>query len=1130
MTLIDTPRDAATQRQVDAANPRNSTWLSANAGSGKTRVLTDRVARLLLDGLDPQNILCLTYTKAAASEMQNRLFKRLGAWAMMDGDGLARDLSALGVAGGISPDRLREARTLFARAIETPGGLKIQTIHSFCAGLLRRFPLEAGVSPQFTEMEDRAAQLLRAEVVDEMASGAQAGLVDALARRFTGEDLGKLLAEMTSKRDAFVSAPDDAALCDMFDLPPDLCRDDALKLALQPGDAAIAKALCEVLTTQSATYQKFAEALGPVDCDLPDWAGYNTLCDLFLYKSGENQGRSKSINFPQASHKKVVEAVAHMIEDVHGWMDRVEAAQSMLHALSALDRTRALYAFAGAFVPAYEDRKLRRGMLDFDDLIRKARALLTDPHVAAWVLFRLDGGIDHILVDEAQDTSPDQWAVVERLTQEFAAGEGSHPERQRTIFVVGDKKQSIYSFQGADPEAFDEMRDHFATELVKAGPSLHALSLEHSFRSSAAILRVVDSTFTEEHREGLGDEVFHLPFKDRLPGRVDLWPAIEKSEDSDEGREWTDPVDRPGEKHHSVLLAERIADAVKRMVETDTIPAATEEKGYAQRRISEGDILILVQRRSELFSEIIRACKERGLRVAGADRLKVGAELAVRDIAALLSFLALPEDDLSLAAALKSPLFGWTEQQLYTLAQGREQGAYLWASLRAASAAHPDTLSVLDDLRRQADFLRPYDLIERILTRHRGRKNLLGRLGTEAEDGIDALLSQALAYERSEVPSLTGFLGWMETDALEIKRQMDSAGDRIRVMTVHGAKGLEAPIVILPDTAKRPVRINEELLRSGDRVVWKTAAATMPPSMRALRDKAIAAQERERRRLLYVAMTRAETWLIVCGAGETGEGGDSWYGMVDNGIRAAGAGLHPFTFGDGLRLDYLGWAGLPVVEKAALPKLETVLPRFAEVAAPPRAPVPPSPSDLGGAKIIGDADEGDAEVALANGRLVHLLLEHLPDLAVQDRPRIGRALMAGADDAPLVTDTDRLVDDVCRMIVSPDLADIFNPAALAEVEITATLNGTRMHGVIDRLLIDADRILAIDFKTNRIVPEQPDRVPEGLLRQMGAYHALLAEVYPGRRIDTAILWTHTGRLMPLPEDMVSDALARVTVP
>jgi ATP-dependent helicase/nuclease subunit A len=1118
----------ATRAQIDAADPTASTWLSANAGSGKTRVLTDRVARLLLDGVEPQNILCLTYTKAAASEMQNRLFKRLGEWAMMGDAALTADLAELGVIRHVA---LTHARTLFARALETPGGLKIQTIHSFCAGVLRRFPLEAGVSPQFSEMEDRAAELLRAEVVDTMAEGPDVTVVDAIARYLSDAKLDGFTAEIARHADAFATVPADSDLAMSFGLAADAVAEDAVGIAFVGNEAALSKDIAKAAVSLPNTYTKFAAALGTMDLADPGVADLQTAFRLFLYAKPRT---SKSVNFPQSNHRTAVDAFAHLIDDLHAWMDRTESAWQHQLAVSALDRTRALYAFATRFVPAYEARKLALGVLDFDDLIRKTKALLTDPAVAAWVLFRLDGGIDHILVDEAQDTSPDQWAVIETLAREFASGEGARPDRQRTIFVVGDKKQSIYSFQGADPEAFDRMQAHFDGELGKVAKRLNKWALAHSFRSSPAILRLVDLTFKGDRAEGLEKEVLHRAVKSDMPGRVDLWPAIAPAKDEKEDRRWFDPVDTVGAHHHTVQLASQIAREIERLTREETIPVEIGKTGAYQRRpITPGDFLILVRgRKSGLFARIIRACKQIGLSVAGADRLAIGQELAVKDIAALLRFLALPEDDLSLAAALRSPLFGWSEQQLFTLAHHRPKDSFLWQVLRDQDSRHPETLAILRDLRRQADFLRPYDLIDRILIRHGGRTALLARLGEEAEDAIDALLAQALAYERSAVPSLTGFLNWMDTDDIEIKRQMDAAGDRIRVMTVHGAKGLESPIVILPDTAKRPNEIRDEVLPAGPHVVWRTNKDEAPVAMLPIRAEIEARQERERRRLLYVGMTRAEKWLIVCAAGDVGSGAESWYGMVADGMSHAGAVDHDFGFGTGQRLAHLDWTARDRVEIAKAPAPDPVIPDFAEIGSVSRPEKPLAPTDLGGAKILaGDPSETDQDTALARGRLIHLLLEHLPGWPESERARIGQALVDGDPDAAGLVETGTLLADVLGLLALPDLAPLFGPDALTEVDVTAALPelaGRRIHGTIDRLVIDETSVLAIDFKSNRLVPDTPEDVPEGLLRQMGAYQSALAQIYPGKTVSTAILWTVNGQLMPLSPQMSLSALSRTT--
>ncbi len=1112
-------RNPASQRQVDAADPHNSTWLSANAGSGKTRVLTDRVARLLLEGVSPQNILCLTYTKAAAAEMQNRLFKRLGAWAMMADDALRKDLKDLGVDRTIDTTQLRDARTLFARAIETPGGLKIQTIHSFCAGVLRRFPLEAGVSPQFREMEDRAAELLRADVMDQMVGGDDAHLFQDLLTHFSGDDLGQLTAEIASKRGFFEKDLDEAALREALDLHPGLTLDILMEHTLSDTDLARVKSLRAICHTGSTNDQKAATKLDSLSTGKqPTPSDLALLENVFL--TGEKAATPFGAKVGSFPTKALRESHPDLMAEIEALMIRVQDARNDRLALAALTRTKAIHAFGAAFIPAYEARKLKMGALDFDDLIRKTQALLTERDVAQWVLFRLDGGIDHVLVDEAQDTSPTQWAVIERLTQEFAAGEGAQPERKRTIFVVGDKKQSIYSFQGADPAAFDKMKSLFSVAHAAAAKPFEETSLDHSFRSSQAVLSVVDETFVRDRATGMDDRLNHIAFKENMPGRADLWPVIEKSE-KDDTRNWYDPVDEPSETDHTVLMANRVADQIKHMIASETIPVEIGDSGtYQKRPITEGDFLILVQRRSDLFAEIIRACKKAGLSIAGADRLRVGAELAVKDLAALLNFLALPEDDLSLAAALRSPLFSWSEQDLFTLAHHRPDKGFLWPALRDAD--HPGTLSILNDLRSAADFLRPYDLIARILTRHDGRRKLLARLGPEAEDGIDALLTQALAYESIGVPSLTGFLAWMQTDDLEIKRQMDNQGDRIRVMTVHGAKGLEAPIVILPDTAKRPIRINDELLPAGDKLIWKTPAPESAPAVNTLRDQVIARQAQERLRLLYVAMTRAEKWLIVGAAGDVGEGDASWYNIVADGMQQRGDIDAKSGDLEIKRVAHLDWDAPDLITQTTTQKSEVSIPGFGPA---PKAisTKPVSPSDLSGAKIMpGDPGGDDQDAAKERGTRIHSLLEHLPLALPENRMALGQRLIGPNDD--------ELITEVVTLLATPGLSHLWDNAALTEVDITADIPPIgRVLGAIDRLIIRPDSILAVDYKSNRLVPDQPAQTPLGLLRQMAAYHAALTQTYPNRNIEIAILWTQTAKLMPLPPDLLHEALNSVTV-
>jgi ATP-dependent helicase/nuclease subunit A len=658
----------------------------------------------------------------------------------------------------------------------------------------------------------------------------------------------------------------------------------------------------------------------------------------------------------------------------------------------------------------------------------------------------------------------------------------------------------------------------FEDKIEGASKLFQRRSLDYSFRSSSAILRLVDTAFDARLQPTFDKQTQHRAFKDVLPGRVDVWPVVEKAE-TEEDRPWTDPLDRKSAQHHTVLLAERIARRIKDLTTGEHyIPDdGAEPKTFVKRRIQAGDFLILVQRRSALFSEIIRACKAAGLPIAGADRLKVGAELAVKDLAALLSFLATPDDSLSLATALKSPLFGWDEQQLFSLAHGRPYRE-LWETLRKRTDL-PDTLDILQDLRSKVDFLRPYDLIERILTRHSGRAKLLARLGPEAEDGINALLTQALSYERGDVPSLTGFIEWMQTDDLEIKRQIDSASNQIRVMTVHGAKGLEAPIVILPDTIRQVRGISDEIVELGGKPIWKSSRDEMPPLVATAIEGMKDAQFAERMRLLYVAMTRAEKWLIIAGAGDIAKDGTKWYQITSlamshiNGLPHGSDGTLRFQEGQ--------WDDLPIVEK---PITETVAPILEPVfhESAPNYCVEEShlsPSNLGGAKALPGEAGDDKDAAMTYGSLVHDLIEKLGQTAPVDRNIVLKNLLSKTD-----TDTmDRAQTEALDVLNDPALAHVFTTDTLAEVPVTAQINGKPIYGVIDRLCITDTDILIVDYKTNRIVPRDAQACPLGILRQMGAYAEMMRQIYPTHSITTAILWTATRALMFLPHDTVTNA-------
>jgi ATP-dependent helicase/nuclease subunit A len=1104
------PDSDASRRQRLAADPRASTWLSANAGSGKTRVLTDRVARLLLSGADPQTILCLTYTKAAAAEMQDRLFRRLGAWAMRPDDALLRELGELGLPESVTETldhaRLSDARRLFAQALETPGGLKIQTIHAFCASLLRRFPLEAGVSPQFRELDDRDAALLRAAVAEEMALGPDAPLLDAFAHHAPGHAFEDLLVAIAGRRADLAAPHDEGRLRASLGLEEHHCEAWALACIETPECRALLRDLHAACLTGGPTDLKAAQALHAHHAASP--YTLDTLAALerlFLYgEDTKTPFGAKAGKFPTQAVRKAHPSICDALDDLMG---AVEAMREPRLALGVLRRSQALHAFARAWLGRYESAKLARGALDFDDLIARAHGLLTDPAVASWVLYRLDGGIDHVLVDEAQDTSPAQWAVIERLTAEFTAGDGPRPERSRTIFVVGDRKQSIYSFQGADAASFGRMEARFGEGLARVGQRLEARALQHSFRSAAVILRAVDATFAGEAGDGLGPEApEHHAFRAGMPGRVDLWAPEPEPEADKAERDWTRPVDARNPEGAVPQLARRVARAVRDMIENDTLPVQDKQTGgWARRPVTPGDVLILVQRRSELFADLIRELKAAGLDVAGADRLKLRAELAVKDVEAVLRFLALPQDCLSLGAALRSPLLGWSEGDLYRLAHHRPEGQTLWEALREAPPT--EARAILDDLRGRADFLRPFDLMSRLLLRHDGRRRLLARLGPEAEDGIDALLAQALLYERESVPSLTGFLEWRGGGEVEVKRQAEGAGDRIRVMTAHGAKGLEAPVVILPDCGKRGASRGAALVPFADGpLLWAPNKADSPRALRARQAEMAEADARERRRLLYVAMTRAESWLVVAAAGEVGGRASPGTRPVRAGLERAGALPHEFDGAEGLRLAEGPWDALPLQPAAARAAAASPAPEDL----PPVAPPGPRTAPL----LAAAPDD-------ARARLLRLALAHLARAGAEG----ARDLLEATADAP-GEDVGGVVAEAEALLAAPDLAALWAPEALADVALCADVPPLgRLHGTVDRLILTPEAVMAVAF-----APGTAEEAPEEVLRRLGAQAAMLAAVYPGREVRAAVLWTGDACLVELPLDLVMAALHRAGPP
>ncbi|MGG7565796.1 double-strand break repair helicase AddA [Rhodovulum sp. DZ06] len=1138
----------ASRAQAQAADPVGSAWVSANAGSGKTRVLTDRVARLLLAGARPEKILCLTYTRAAAAEMQERLFALLGQWAMMDDAKLAKELQSRSeTALDLSAPVLDAARRLFASALETPGGLKIQTIHAFCEKLLRRFPLEAGISPRFEVLDDRAAAQVRATIRERMAAAAEAGedgAFDAAARR-TGEyTLDKLDGAILSDRALFEGAGDAAALFDLPDAPEDQLWDEAAAALDPDGMANLAERFAALGKRARDKIPLLHEAVTAFNEMRPRDAVAAAAKALLKADGAEPYGPAWLLGKKQAEEDAVL---------VDMYLDAAEsaaAANERVRAIETLAKARDLSAYASAFLAAYETEKEARAALDFADLVGRARALLSTSEAAAWALFKLDGGVDHILIDEAQDTAPEQWDVITAIADELTAGEGARDGAQpRTLFVVGDEKQSIYSFQGAAPEEFGARRARFAARLESAPRPLHKGELAHSFRSAPAILTLTDEVF-RGRADGLsaeGRDPNHIAFHHAAPGLVELWPFLEKEPEAEEPP-WDDPVDAPAPRAPKARLAEAVSEHVAALLQEGApIP---DRKNGGWRAMRPRDVMILVRSRAGLAPGLIRGLKGRGVDVAGADRMVLANELATKDLLALLKVAQDPGDDLSLAALLRSPLGGLTEDGLFALAHARP--ARLFDALRGTPEAAPDALAMIEEAIASADYQRPHEILSRALVDHGGRAALLARLGVESEEAIDELLTQALAYERAETPTLAGFLAWLTaSDDLEVKREQGGGADEVRVMTVHGAKGLEAPFVILPDTGPRKARAAPDVIGleapGGGRVAaWSVKKDRRPSAMQAALEALEDRDRQERDRLLYVALTRAENRLLIAGGGDPGKDGkaldDSWWGMARAAMERLGAEQEapPQALSQeaapGAVLRYApGWAPVSVADAAPAPRPDALAPPLpaAQIAADrarPEQPPEPAPrlaaSALGGDDAHGPGGH-ERQVALARGLLVHTLVERLAETPPEDRPARAAAILRSDGQGVPEDLRSGCAGEALRALALPELAPFLGPDSLAEAGLSAQLPGLgRLVGRIDRLAVTADRILLLDWKTGR-PPAEDAPMPEPYLRQLAAYGLALEELLPGRALEAHVLWTEAPRLDRADSAALAAALDRL---
>jgi ATP-dependent helicase/nuclease subunit A len=1145
---MNSPRvipDDVMRRQGAVSDPGVSAWVAANAGSGKTHVLAQRVINLLLAGVAPEKILCLTFTKAAAANMAKRVFDTLGRWTTLDDDALDAAIGA--PAGRMAGARRTRARRLFARALDTPGGLKVQTIHAFCTQLLHQFPFEANVAARFTVLDETAQmQLLEDLTLAALLEGASAPnspLARALATAMTAgadQTFRDVVREAIGRRDAFISwrlraGSVDAAIAGLS---------QALGIAPEETLEGVEAQFFSAALISAAEWPAIAATLmrgSKNDCEqaqrfaaLTTLSGANRI-ELYVEIFCTDDGSARKSIVTKAI--KDARLVALLSDEQR----RVCTILERRNAVVCRDRSAALLVVADAVLSRYAAEKARRGLLDYDDLIDKTLALL-DNVDAAWVHYKLDLGIDHVLIDEAQDTSDKQWDIVRRLVAEFTAGKGAR-DLKRTIFAVGDEKQSIFSFQDAAPKQFAQMHRHFQKAHEAAALQFVFREFKHSFRSGANVLAAVDAVFkapslaasVTADTDGFPP---HIALPDAPPGVVEIWEP-ETPDERNEIEGWDAPFDTVSETSPRVKLAQRIARNVRALVDAGT------PVGIERRAMRHGDVLILVRQRGPLFEAIIRALKNANVEVAGADRLLLTEHIAVMDLMALADALLLPQDDLALAAVLRSPLFGFSDDDLFAIAADRGR-ASLHAALMRKSAEREIFAAATARLAAFADIARretPFAFYAFVLGAHDGRRLFVERLGAEANDALDEFLNLALDYERRETPTLQGFVAWLREARAEVKRDMEIARDEVRVMTVHGAKGLEAPIVFLADTMTQPYgpRPPRLLVLADGAVIWAGRKDDDVTAVANARQVALAEAEDEYRRLLYVAMTRAADRLIICGAdGERQRPKGCWYDLVAEPLR-------PFLVEEDARGEKV-WCFRKELSGASEKAAVVSVPPSAEMREPPPWLRQPAPAAVAGSVVVSpsaaleeDASHvfaraamsaADRRKALARGRIVHRLMQSLPDIAPANRKdAIARYLKDTASDFR----TDEQAEIARQLLtILNDLvfAELFAPGSRAEVPIVGRVARPgapliAVSGQVDRLAVTRDSVLIADYKTDRAAAKRPAEVPAQYIGQLAAYRAVLAGIYPEKTIRAALIFTEGPIVIEVPGTAMETALAEI---
>ena len=1121
------------EQQHEASDPKFSAWVEASAGAGKTKILTDRVLRLLLAGVSPERILCLTFTKAAAAEMAMRITSRLSAWSLASDTTLCDDLLRLS-GKRVKKNVLGRARGLFALVVDSTEKLQVETIHGFCQSLLRRFPLEAKLSPQFDVIDDTIAKeymktardLIIRKAISEQNGPFSHAFVE-IAETINEGELSNLLEEIIGEqcrfREIFEGSANEKTLSNIVRAQLNINSLETESEIIKEVSRYDSKTLAEfekvvlILMSGNQSDRALSDAIKNwLQNKKPNRASFENYKLGFLTQKGSIRTRLASV--------KIFKEHPSLEQTLTSEASRLMAVDDKLKSFDLVSRNEKLAFVSQSVMQLYTENKKSNAVIDYDDLITLANRLIANEEISPWILYKLDGGIDHLLLDEAQDTNSDQWKIVETLVKEFFTEQnGIGNLGPRTLFVVGDPKQSIFSFQGADPKLFKIKQQALKESFELAKKPWKEVKLDISYRSSMAVLKAVDTVFEPESSEF--SSIKHHPFRSGQAGLVEIWPP-EEPVDRKPRDFWSVPRKQIHFDEASMRLAKKIAFKISSWIKSGE---TLESRG---RAIEPCDIMILLRQRGHFMEELVNALKQNLVPVAGVDRMILTDQLAVMDLLSFGKFLLLPEDDLNLANLLKSPFLDINEDELLELCWDRGDST-LWDTLNKKSTFNSKFSVTLDWLKywlEQSHHSSTFELYSDLLNKG-GRRKLLERIGAEAGDPIDQFLAQILEYDRTNVPTLQGFVNWLSNGNLEIKRDMEADGtNKVRIMTVHGAKGLQAPIVFLPDTISKPnqsPRIVWSKVDSNQQFpLWSPNQQANPQMIEKLREAELEMREKEYIRLLYVAMTRAEDRLYIGGWGTLPKDEDStWYGKLKNRLKPIAQddnGVLRISSDQVSRPDKMDIR--PIIKKDTLELPEWVREAPKELTLETDRLIPSTSNHLGDNHFLFTPGKKDK---FLRGRIIHSLLQILPHYATETRWNLAQKYLL--DEYPKLgkEQKDEYIISALKVINFPCLSEIFSENAFAEVPLNGTVheNGIdrEVMARVDRLVVLDKEVIIADFKTDKWPPEKFDDIEETYKTQMNIYYQLMKNIYPKHIIRPMLIWTEGPKIIEFPEKYLSQS-------